>query len=347
MKLGNREVARFLSAPKPFRIALFHGEDGGRIRERAQQLRKTLLGADPDPFRELDLSVESLKDDPARLLDEAQAYGFSGQPMVIRVTGVTEAALSAVKNVLAHEAVIGRIVLEAGLLTSKSKLRQLIETSEDAVAVACYADTQRDLNQLVEDITGTYGLRLDPSAKACLMSHLGADHMASRSELEKLCLYAHGKSSLGLADVQACIGDGSQHKIDDAIHAIANGDVAGLENVLGKLAEQGQSPIAVIRRALAYFQKLHLAFGQRAAGKSVDEIARAQRPRLYFRALDHFKRHVAAWSGADIETALDLLFQCEIDLKGGVAGPDLSASRTLLRLAMVARRRRRSQTAGR
>ena len=341
MKLANREVARFLSAPKPFRIALFHGEDGGRIRERAQALRKTLLGPEPDPFRELDLGAETLKDDPARLLDEAQAYSFSGQPMVIRVTGVTDAALSSVKNVMAHDSVIGQIVLEAGMLTNKSKLRQFIEKSKEAVAIGCYTDTQRDLDQLIHDITNTYGIGIAPSAKAYLISHLGADHMASRSELEKLCLYAHGTASLGLADVQACIGDGSQHKIDDAIYAIANGDVAGLENMLGKLVEQGQSPIAVIRRALAYFQKLHLASGQLAAGQSVDAIARAQRPPLYFTALDHFKRHISAWNRTDIETALDLLFQCEIDLKGGIAGPELSASRTLLRLAMVAKRRRR------
>ena len=341
MKLGNREVARFLSAPKPFRIALFHGEDGGHVREKSQALRKTLLGAEPDPFRALDLSIDSLKEDPARLLDAAQAYSFSGQFMVIRVTGVTDAVLPAVKNVLAHDAVIGRIILEAGPLTNKSKLRQSVEKSKDAFAIGCYADTQRDLDQLICDITDKYGLRIDPSAKAYLISHLGADHMASRSELEKLCLYAHGSASLSLADVQACIGDGSQHKIDDALYAIANGDVAVLEHVLDKLAEAGQSPIAVIRRALAYFQKLHLASGQRDAGQSVEAIARAQRPPLYFNALDHFKRHVMAWRRADIETALDLLFECEIALKGGAAGPELSASRTLLRLAMVAKRRQR------
>ena len=232
-------------------------------------------------------------------------------------------------------------MLEVGPLTNKSKLRQLIEKSKEAVAIGCYADNRRDLDRLVHDIADTPGMSIDPSAKAYLISHLGADHMASRSELEKLCLYAHGATSLGLADVQACIGDGSHHKIDDAVHAVANGDAAVLEHVLGKLAQEGQSPIAVIRRALAYFQKLHLASGHLAAGKSVEDIARAQRPPLYFKALDNFKRHIRAWTGTDIETALDLLFQCEIDLKGGVAGPELSASRTLLRLAMVAKRRQR------
>lgn len=341
MKLGNREIAPFLSAPKPFRIALFHGEDGGHVRERSRELRKTLLGGDSDPFRELDLSFDALKDDPARLLDEAQAYSFSGQAMVIRVTGVTDAALAPVKNVLAHDAVIGQIVLEAGLLTKKSKLRQLIEKSKQAVAIGCYADTKRDLDRLIEDIADQYGMRFEPSAKACLIASLGADHMASRSEVEKLCLYAHGTPRLGLADVQACIGDGSQHKIDEVIAAIANGDVAVLENSLGKLAQEGQSPIVVIRLALAYFQKLHLAAGDLAAGKSVETIARAQRPPLYFKALDNFKHHLSTWRVADIETALDLLFDCEIALKGGVAGPELSASRSLLRLAMIAKRRQR------
>src|ERR1700750_424905 len=86
-----------------------------------------------------------------------------------------------------------RIIIEAGELRPESPLRKACERAKTAVAIACYPDTERDLAKLIDDELRLSNLRIAQDARAVLMGLLGGDRQASRNELRKLALYAHGK----------------------------------------------------------------------------------------------------------------------------------------------------------
>ena len=50
-------------------------------------------------------------------------------------------------------------------------------------------------------------LTITPDARALLLSLLGGDRMASRNEMQKLALYAHGQTSVDVDDVMAVASD--------------------------------------------------------------------------------------------------------------------------------------------
>ena len=87
-------------------------------------------------------------------------------------------------------------MIEAGELRPESPLRKACERAKTAVAIACYPDGERDLARLIDDELRTSNLRIAPDARAVLMSLLGGDRQASRNELRKLALYAHGKGEI-------------------------------------------------------------------------------------------------------------------------------------------------------
>ena len=93
MKIETRQVQGFLKHPDPTaRAVLLYGPDGGMVRERARHLTQ-LIAEDPeDPFRVAELTGATLKEDPARLADEAAALCFTGGRRVIRVREAGEEA---------------------------------------------------------------------------------------------------------------------------------------------------------------------------------------------------------------------------------------------------------------
>ena len=94
-------------------------------------------------------------------------------------------------------------MIEAGELRPKSPLRKACERAKTAVAIACYPDTERDLAKLIDDELRVSDLRVAPDARGVLTSLLGGDRQASRNELRKLALYAHGKGEITLDDVMS------------------------------------------------------------------------------------------------------------------------------------------------
>src|SRR6185437_14009910 len=90
MKITGRADA-FVAKPDPALCAiLIYGPDAGLVRERLNALTKSVAGAVDDPFRVVEFSADALRDDPARLSDEAAALSFTGGRRVVRVRDASD-----------------------------------------------------------------------------------------------------------------------------------------------------------------------------------------------------------------------------------------------------------------
>ena len=276
MKLKAAQVETFLRAPDAkAQLVLIYGEDEGLVRERAVKLAKTVVEDLKDPFRVIEMGSAQLKEDSSRLRDEAAAISFGGGRRVIRLRDIGDAQAPAIADFLKDPAGDALIVIEAGSLPSRSKLRQAVEKAGNGMALPCYADSGRDLEGLISAVMDDHKLRIDRDATRYLVANLGSDRMISRSELEKLALYAFKEGQVTLADAMDCVGDSSARHYDDVIQAVSQGNVVNLDTALTRLTEEGLNPVGALRMMLGYFQKLHLVKGQ-IAHRAMIKIAVAR-----------------------------------------------------------------------
>lgn len=317
MKIAPAAAARFLGAPDPrARAILVYGPDLGLVRERAEALCRTAVADLADPFRTAVIPAAALKDDPSRVADEAATLSFVGGRRVVRVRDATDSCTEAIENCLAAEPPgEALVVVDAGDLGPRSRLRRLFEAAENAAAIACYTDDAQSLAGVIRDVLGKEGFELEDGVVAHLAANLGADRMASRRELEKLALYAHGQRTIAMADVMAVIGDGAALVVDDIADAAAFGRHRRLTETLDRAFREGVSPISVLRSVSRHFQQLHFASGMMSQGSSPDEAMRSLRPPVFFKRVEAFKSQLRSWNSAAAGAALAALTEAEIDCK--------------------------------
>lgn len=335
MKLQPREVEAFVRKPRPgIRAALLFGSDAGLIRERAKALAKTVVDDLSDPFRVSTLTGAQLQDDPARLADEVGAMALTGGRRVVMVSGAGDRNAKLFEGLL--DAMPGEsfLVVEAGELAGRSSLRAAFEAAENAVAIGCYADDQRSLHGLIEQMAEEAGKRIAPDAVAYLADNLGADRMISRSEIAKLLLYkGDDPSPISLADCEAVVGDNATLFLDDAAFAAFGGDFAGLTDALTRCEGAGESPVAILRVAQKHGQKLHLAAASREAGNRIDP----QRLGVHWTRKDGFERQLRQWSSDRLMRALEILTEAELTAKSTGMPAAAACGDALLRIARAAR----------
>ncbi|GAB5374075.1 MAG: hypothetical protein AcusKO_05370 [Acuticoccus sp.] len=130
------------------------------------------------------------------------------------------------------------VLVEAGDIRKGVGLRKEVEAHAVAVAVFCPADTVRDLERMVDEEAASFGLTVEPDARAALIERLGADRAASRGEVMKACLHALGGETVTLADIDAVVGDVSAGEMGEAVDAAFMGDRGRLDALLAKLLRQ-------------------------------------------------------------------------------------------------------------
>lgn len=318
------DADRYLARPDPaVRVVLIYGGDEGLVAERVDRFASAVMGPNADPLAHVRFESAALADDPPRLADEAHAVPLFGGTRVISVRVAGNRPIDkAVAMILDAPPQDSWIVLSAGDLRKSSPLRKLCEANRGAWSIPSYADTDRDLDRVIDEETKNAGLAIAAEARTALKGLIGSDRMISRSEIQKLCLYAAGSDGIGIDDVRAVIGDAGTFALDETIDAMAAGDTVALDRGYRRLVSSGTPGVVVAGAALRHFNFLEKARAAVDGGETPDGIVRRAVPPIYpFSRQTAVARQIAAWPPARIARALAILDQAMLDsrLHGALA----------------------------
>lgn len=335
------EIDRFVANPPDAgAVVLIFGPDTGLVSERATRLVAKASEGDSDPFNLIKIDAAELASDPNRLIDEVLTVPLFGGRRIVWVKDAGGKNLTpALDPVLKLDDWQTFVVLEGGDIKKGVGLRKLIETHKRAVALPCYADNDRGIDQLIDEETREAGLTITREARSALHSLLGGDRMASRGELKKLCLYALGKGRIDSEDIEAIIGDASSFEMSELIDAAASGDIAVLDHGLERLSEAGSKASVIANQALKHFQHLHRMRIDIDKGRNAQAVIDGQRPPIFFSRKPKFSQQLRIWSLSDLERAMEILAEATkiSRLNDPLGVPVLSEA--LLTLGRVARAR--------
>src|SRR4051812_29609438 len=338
--LRGKEVDAFLARPDAGRpIILLYGPDAGLVRERADALIASAVDDPADPFSLVRMEGDELAAEPSRLVDEAMTVPLFGGRRAIRVRAGSKNFSSGVDTLSEMSVRDCRIVIEAGELRPESPLRKACERAKTAVAMACYPDTERDLAKLMEDELRIANLRIAQDARAALMSFLGGDRQASRNELRKLTLYAHGKGEITLDDVMAVVADASELKLDPIVDGAFAGRPEIVENEFAKAMIAGTYPGVIISAALRQAVWLHKSALAVADGTPVSTLLESGYPRLHFSRKGAVEIALRNFNPARLAAIIDQLGTAALDTRKQASLASAIAQRALLSIAANAKRR--------
>ena len=338
--LRGKDIDSFLARPDPGRpIILLYGPDAGLVRERADALLKSAVDNIDDPFSMVRLDGDELSAEPSRLVDEALTVPLFGGRRAIRVRAGSRSFASGIDTLADTPLKDCRIVIEAGDLRAESPLRKACERAKTAVAIGCYPDGERDLAKLMDEELRAANLKIAPDARAALMSLLGGDRQASRNELKKLTLFAHGEGEVTLDHVMAVVADASDLKLDPIVDGAFAGKPELVENEFAKAMVAGTYPGVIIMAAQRHAAFLHKSALTVAEGTSASSVLESGFPRLHFSRKPMAEFALRNFSIDRLAAVIDQLATAAFDMRKQTALAAAIAQRTLLSIAVNAKRR--------
>lgn len=339
------EVDSFLAKPPPGRpIVLVFGTDAGLVSERVGKIIHASVDDPNDPFSLVQLSGDLLASEPSRLAEEAHTVPLFGGRRAVWVKAGGRNFAAAVELVIATPPTDCHIVIEAGELRRNAPLRAVCEKAKSVAVIACYPDNERDLLRLIDDEMREADLAIAPDARTALVSLIGGDRQASRSEIRKLALYARGQQRVTLDDVLAVVADASALALDNLLDAAFAGRVAEAETQFSKALAAGTTSGTIMSSALRHVIQLHRA-RLTADGGGTDEALSSFIPPLHFGRKPSVEAALKRWTTPRLTRAMENLAEAAYEIRrlrvpaDGLADP--IAQRALLSIAMTAQRQQR------
>lgn len=339
--LKSRDADAFLARPDAAHpVVLVYGPDAGLVRERTDALVRLSVDDPNDPFSFIRIDGDELSGDPQRLIEEASTIPLFGGRRAILVRAASRNIVPAVEPLLSSPLKDCRVIIEAGELRKTAPLRTLCERAKTAAVIACYADDARSLGRLLDDELRQAGLTIAPDARTTLLPLLGGDRRASRSEIQKLILYASGSNRITADDVLNIIADASSDKVDVIVDSAFAGRLPDVETEFAKARASGTAPEAIMSAALRQLSQLHKLRLVVDGGQSITATIENVRPPIHFSRRPLIEMALKNWSSPKLVQAMGQLARAVLDIRQQRMLANAITHRSLMSLTMTARQRK-------
>ncbi|WP_242126852.1 DNA polymerase III subunit delta [Sphingobium sp. Sx8-8] len=341
MKANRGQIEKALDAPPAdCRFFLLYGPDEAGSATLVKRLERAM---GPEAER-IDLDISTLRDDPARLADEAASFSMFGDKRWIRVNGMGEESLPALTALLEAEAAGNPVIATAGALKATSKLLKLVLDHKQTMAFASYQPDAREAEQIAVAIAREGGLRLSSDLGRRIADLTNGDRTLMAGEVEKLILYLDAapdrpREATGEA-LDALSADNPDSDAAPLVNAVLGGDLKGMNRELGRLAEAGTAMAAVLRPLLTRAMLLANIRADFDESGRLEGAVEAAGKAVFWKEKGVVTRQVRLWDATGIARVIQRLAQAERASRSGRGLGDLMVRHELLAIARQAARER-------
>ncbi|KCZ59970.1 DNA polymerase III subunit delta [Hyphomonas chukchiensis] len=326
MLLKGKHAVAFARRPDPaIWSVLAFGEDEGLASDAASSLIK----AWKPKLGELEVTVlddDAIKKDPSLLFDNLEAVSLLGDPRAIRIRTSGDKIAALLAEALAEgdkrpDRYAARLVIEAGSLASKSKLRAAASGAQNAACLQLFADEAGDIEERVKTALLEVGATIDAAALHAFTGDLPGHRGIANAEIEKLALYARGLGrDVSLGDIRSLSATDIDHNLSAAIRAALDGNLVAANVALQRLEVAGTSAISILRALQSETLRMLDAHKRMAAGEGAPGMK--LRPPVWQSDWPAFRARLGKWPQKRLMRIMERIYEAEQQAKSGSGSAD-------------------------
>ena len=307
MKIKAYEL-KSLVEKKKYSAYLVYGQNKGLVREKSQTIIDTYKD---DQTEIIKFENDELISEPEKLSNEFNTFSLIAEKKIIHVLNTKDNLTETITNTINNQDSTNLIIFETGELTPRSKLRKFFEKEKNLGILACYFDTERDVQDLIETTFKKEDISISRDISLLIAKRLGNERHIIKSELEKIILYLKDKKEFKAEDILKCLSQNEDFGFDDLNYNLCDGNVVKLDKIINQLYLEGINPIALLRSAGKHFQKILFVNQKIDSGMNFNESLSQLKPPIFFLYINKFKNQVTKWRTILCYKAIERIMETE------------------------------------
>ena len=306
MKIKTYEL-KSLVDKKKFAGYLIYGQNKGLVREKSEIIIDAFKN---DQTEIIKFENDELILNPEKLSNEFNTFSLTAEKKIISVINTKDNLVELINNIVLENS-NNLIIFEAGELTPRSKLRKFFEKEKNLGILACYFDTERDIEDLIEKTFKNENISINKNIIQLISKHLGNERHIVKNEIEKIILYLKDKKEIKVENILKCLSQNEEYGFDDLNYTLCDGNVIKLDKIINQLYLEGINPIALLRSAGKHFQKILFVNQKIDSGINFNESLTQLKPPIFFLYINQFKNQVTKWKTTLCYKAIERIMETE------------------------------------
>ena len=298
---------------KKNKIILFYGQNNGAKEEETSKLIKQDKDIKPNIYEE----KEILENYEAFYNDIVSDSLFDERKLFV-IKRVTDKFLKIIEKILNKNLTNVLIILDAGNLEKKSKIRNLFEKDKKLVCIPFYPDNFAQLAHITNNFFNKINHPISQSDINLIVSKSNGDRGNLKNELQKIELYVSNKKKLTSSSLLKLINLVENHNISELVdHYLAKNE-RKIKMILNENILSNEDCIIIVRTLLNKSKKILKLSSVYEKNKNLDLTISSAKPPIFWKDKEITKQQILKWKPENIKKLIYKLNELELLIKKNI-----------------------------
>ena len=240
--------------------------------------------------------------------DNFYNYIYSGSlfssKKIITINNGTDKIIKQIKDIVEKLPENVFLIIFAGVLEKKSKLRNLFEINNKTLCTPCYLDSDKDLEIIAKTELKKNNITLSREFINLLIEKSNNDRNNLRNEIGKITSFALNKKNLEIDEIKSIINFSGEYKSDSLINECLCGNILQYKKILSELYLNTINQISLLRilsnkiQGLLYMKEMERNYND------LDGLLNASKPPIFWKEKPMVKKQLTIWTSSNLKKTI-------------------------------------------
>ena len=208
-----------------------------------------------------------------------------------------------------------KIIIKAGVLEKKSKLRNFFEKNESVVITAFYEDNYQSLSLMAQNIFRENKINVSGEIINLIVERSKGNRINITNEIEKILPFAKKNNKINFEDVLKLTNLAENYNISELVNYNLSKNKKKTLNILNENNKISDENILILRTFLNNLKRLKSLKVKLKNNKNIDQVLSSSRPPIFWKDKEIIKQQLNVWSLTEIKLLINKVNDLELEIK--------------------------------
>ena len=208
-----------------------------------------------------------------------------------------------------------KIIINAGILETRSKLRALFEKNKDLICIPTYPDNNETLSKLSASFFKKENLQISYQNINIIVEKCNGDRNNLNNELEKIKNYSFNKKKISSFEIFKLINLSENYALSELIDNCLAKNNSKIIKILSENNYNPEDAIMIIRTFLSKAKKILKLAIQLEQNNDINKTINAAKPPIFWKDKEIIKKQLSKWKPEKIKDLINNLNDIELEIK--------------------------------
>jgi len=289
---------------------LFYGPNTGLIEETINKIFKPIFTKNIINYDEADLlnNIHSFKE---MIFNKS----FFDDEKFIIINRASNKILDLIQELIESQVTDLKMIIKAGPLEKKSKLRSYFEKNKLTVITAFYEENYQSLLLMMKKIFREKQIVVSNEIISLIIERSKGNRISINNEIEKISSYYEKNNKIDLKDVLKITNLAENYGISELVDQSLSKNRKKTINILNENNLNTEENILIIRTFLNKLKRLKILKIEYQKSKNIEQVLSAARPPIFWKDKDIVKQQLNIWSLSEIKFLIYKVNKLELTIK--------------------------------